>query len=163
REPQPAGSDRRAGVALGAFPDLVLAAHRAPRRARGREPRAGGDAQRAQAPRSHRRDRPRVVRGPPHRRLPRRPPPPRRRQPAAPGGAAPGGAAPTPGGGGGGGGGGGVGGLFQALPPPPPLGGGGGGGEATRRASPVASPSPALPRKRGRGRKRCAVQRQHEL
>ena len=38
-----AGSDRRAGVAFRAFPDLVLAAHRAARRARGREPRAEGD------------------------------------------------------------------------------------------------------------------------
>ena len=40
---EPAGSDRRAGLALRAFPDLVLAAHRAPGRARGREPRAEGD------------------------------------------------------------------------------------------------------------------------
>ena len=36
--PQSAASDRRARVALRAFPDLVLAAHRASRRARGREP-----------------------------------------------------------------------------------------------------------------------------
>ena len=40
---EPAGGDRRAGLALRAFPDLVLAAHRAPRRAGGREPRAGRD------------------------------------------------------------------------------------------------------------------------
>ena len=38
-----AGGDRRAGLALRAFPDLVLAAHRAPRRARGRRPRAEGE------------------------------------------------------------------------------------------------------------------------
>ena len=37
---EPAGGDRRAGLALRAFPDLVLAAHRAPRRAGGRGPRA---------------------------------------------------------------------------------------------------------------------------
>ena len=44
---EPAGGDRRPGLALRAFPDLVLAAHRAPRRARGREPRAQGRARRA--------------------------------------------------------------------------------------------------------------------
>src|SRR5260370_35995196 len=42
RQAEPAGSDRRAGMAFGAFPDLVLAPHRAARRARGREPRAEG-------------------------------------------------------------------------------------------------------------------------
>ncbi len=36
--PQSAAGDRRARLALRAFPDLVLAAHRASRRARGREP-----------------------------------------------------------------------------------------------------------------------------
>ena len=41
---EPAGGDRRAGLALRAFPDLVLAAHGAARRARGREPRAEGHA-----------------------------------------------------------------------------------------------------------------------
>ena len=41
-EHESAGSDRRAGLAFGAFPDLVLAAHRAPRRAGGRKPRAEG-------------------------------------------------------------------------------------------------------------------------
>ena len=40
RQDEPAGSDRRAGLALRAFPDLVLAAHRAPRRAGDRKPRA---------------------------------------------------------------------------------------------------------------------------
>ena len=43
RQDEPAGSDRRAGLAFRAFPDLVLAAHRAARRAGGRKPRAEGD------------------------------------------------------------------------------------------------------------------------
>ena len=81
-EDESAGSDRRAGLALRAFPDLVLAAHRAPRRARGRGPRAEGDDRRADAPRPHRRGRSRLVGRPPHRRLEGRPAPPRRRQPA---------------------------------------------------------------------------------
>ncbi len=81
-EDESAGSDRRAGLAHRAFPDLVLAAHRAPRRARGRGPRAEGDGRRAEAPRPHRRDRPRLVGRPPHRRLQGRPAPPRRRQSA---------------------------------------------------------------------------------
>ena len=77
-----AGGDRRAGLALRAFPDLVLAAHRAPGRAGGRGPAAGRDREGARAPRPHRRGRRRLVRGPPHRRFSRRPPPPRRRQSA---------------------------------------------------------------------------------
>ena len=40
---EPAGGDRRAGLALRAFPVVVLAARGAPRRARGRGPAAGGD------------------------------------------------------------------------------------------------------------------------
>ena len=44
---EPAGGDRRAGLALRAFPDLVLAAHRAPRRAGGRGPAADGDRRRS--------------------------------------------------------------------------------------------------------------------
>ena len=43
RQPQSAGGDRRAGLALRTFPDLVLAPHRAARRAGGRKPRAKGD------------------------------------------------------------------------------------------------------------------------
>ena len=82
RQTEPAGSDRRAGLALRAFPDLVLAAHRASRRARGREPRAEGDRRYPEEPRPCRRDRPRLVGRPPHRRLQGRPPPPRRRQSA---------------------------------------------------------------------------------
>ena len=41
-----------------------------------------GDGEGAEPPRPHRRGRPRLVRGPPHRRVARRPPPPRRRQSA---------------------------------------------------------------------------------
>ena len=40
---EPAGGDRRAGLALRAFPDLVLAAHVAARRAGGRRPAAERD------------------------------------------------------------------------------------------------------------------------
>ena len=47
RRHEPAGGDRRAGLALRAFPDLVLAAHRAPGRAGGREPAAGRDPSRS--------------------------------------------------------------------------------------------------------------------
>ena len=81
-EDESAGGDRRAGLAHRAFPDLVLAAHRAPRRARGRGPRAEGDARRVEAARPQRRDRPRLVRRPPHRRLEGRQAPPGRRQSA---------------------------------------------------------------------------------
>ena len=69
RQHEPAGSDRRAGLAFRAFPDLVLAAHLAARRAGGREPRAEGDRRYPEEPRPYRRDRPRLVGGPPHRRL----------------------------------------------------------------------------------------------
>ena len=82
RQHEPAGSDRRAGLAFRAFPDLVLAAHLAARRAGGREPRAEGDRRYPEEPRPHRRDRSRLVGGPPHRGLEARPPPPRRRQSA---------------------------------------------------------------------------------
>ena len=75
-----AGSDRRAGLAFRAFPELVLAAHRAARRAGGRRPRAAEDRRRAQAPRPQGRGRPRLVGRPAHRRVARRPAPPRRRQ-----------------------------------------------------------------------------------
>ena len=55
--PQSAAGDRRARLALGAFPDLVLAAHRAPRRAGGREPRGRGHDRRAAPARPYRRGR----------------------------------------------------------------------------------------------------------
>src|SRR6266702_5875357 len=80
RQAEFTGGDRRAGLALRTFPDLVLAAHRAPRRARGREPRAQGDYRYAERPRPCCRGRPGLVGGPAHRRLEDRPPPPRRRQ-----------------------------------------------------------------------------------
>ena len=82
RRHESAGGDRRAGLALRAFPDLVLAAHRAPRRAADREARAEGDARRAGPPRPQDRGRAGMVGGPPHRRLAARPAPPRRRQSA---------------------------------------------------------------------------------
>ena len=44
RRHESAGGDRCAGLAFGAFPDFVLAAHGAARRAGGREPRAESDA-----------------------------------------------------------------------------------------------------------------------
>src|ERR1700736_1256182 len=75
RQDESAGGDRRAGMAFGAFPDLVLAAHRPSRCARGREPRAESDRRYAEEPRSYRRNRSRLVEGPPHRRLEGRPPP----------------------------------------------------------------------------------------
>ena len=46
---EPAGGDRRAGLALRALPDFVLAAHRAARRAGRRKPRAEGDGRRTDA------------------------------------------------------------------------------------------------------------------
>ena len=82
RRDEPAGGDRRAGLALRAFPDLVLAAHGAAGRARGRASPAGEHGDGARPPRSHRRGRRRLVRGTAHRRVARRPPPPRRRQSA---------------------------------------------------------------------------------
>ena len=82
RRDEPAGGDRRAGLALRAFPDLVLAAHGAAGRARGRASPAGEHGDGARPPRSHRRGRRRLVRGTAHRRFARRPPPPRRRQSA---------------------------------------------------------------------------------
>ena len=69
REDEPAGGDRRAGLALGAFPDLVLAADIAARRGADREPRAEGFARRAVAARPHRRGRAGVVGRPPHGRV----------------------------------------------------------------------------------------------
>ena len=81
RQFEPAGSDRRAGLALRTFPDLVLAAHRAARRAGGRKPRAEGDGGYAERPRPYRRNRSRLVGRPADRGLQGRSPPPRRRQP----------------------------------------------------------------------------------
>ena len=75
-----AGSDRCAGLAFRAFPDLVLAAHRASRRDGGREPCVQGDDREPARTRPHRRGRTGLVRRPPDRRLENRPPPPRRRQ-----------------------------------------------------------------------------------
>ena len=75
-----AGIDRRAGLAFRAFPELVLAAHRASRPAGGRRPRAEKDRRRAQAPRPQGRGRPRLVGRPAHGCVSRRPAPPRRRQ-----------------------------------------------------------------------------------
>src|SRR6202042_1471874 len=51
-----AGSDRRAGLAFRTFPELVLAAYLASRRARARRPRAAEDRRRIAAPRPCRRD-----------------------------------------------------------------------------------------------------------
>ena len=82
RENEPAGSDRRAGLALRAFPDLVLAAHRAPGRAGGGIPRAGGNGEGIAQARSRRRGRAGLVGRPPDGRLARRQSPPRRRQSA---------------------------------------------------------------------------------
>ncbi|MHC2749485.1 hypothetical protein ACVIWV_004939 [Bradyrhizobium diazoefficiens] len=79
---QPSGIDRRTGLAFRAFPDLVLAAHRAPRRARGREPRTEGNDRESARARTYHRDRVRLVGRPPHRGLARRGTPPRRRQSA---------------------------------------------------------------------------------
>src|SRR5262245_6431387 len=75
-----AGGDRRPGLALRAFPDLVLAAHRAAGRIGGGGPAAAGDGEGARTPGSPRRGRRRLVRGPSHRRRARGPPPPRRSQ-----------------------------------------------------------------------------------
>src|ERR1019366_5360584 len=60
--------------------DLVLAAHFATGRARGRESRAEGDRRYAEEPRSYRGDRPGLVGGAPDRRLQGRPTTTRRRQ-----------------------------------------------------------------------------------
>src|SRR5215813_11446072 len=79
---EPAGGDRRPGLALRAFPDLVLAAHRAAGRVGGGGPAAAGDGEGARAPGPPRRGRRRLVRGASHRRRARRPPPPRRSQSA---------------------------------------------------------------------------------
>ena len=54
RQPESAGGDRRTGLAFGAFPDLVLAANRAARRAGGRRPRAESDRRYAEGPRPYR-------------------------------------------------------------------------------------------------------------
>ena len=64
-EDEPAGGDRRAGLAHRALPAVVLAAHRAPRRAGGRGPPAEGHHQGAGASRPQGRGRPRLVRRPP--------------------------------------------------------------------------------------------------
>src|SRR5262249_33544224 len=50
RRPQSPGGDRRAGLALGALPDLVLAAHRTTRCARRRKPDSGRDAEGTEEP-----------------------------------------------------------------------------------------------------------------
>ncbi len=70
------------GLAHRAFPLVVLAAHRAPGRGGGRRPRAEGDAGRAEAARPQVEVGPRLVRGPPDRRLARRQAPQGRRQSA---------------------------------------------------------------------------------
>ena len=63
--------DRRAGLALRAFPEFVLAAHRAARRDGDRRPRAEKDRRRIAAPRPHRRGRAGLVGRPAHRRIAR--------------------------------------------------------------------------------------------
>ena len=68
-EDEPAGGDRRAGLAHRAFPLLVLAAHRAPGRGGGRRPRAEGDAGRIEEARPQARSRPRLVGRAPDRRV----------------------------------------------------------------------------------------------
>src|SRR5436305_8275069 len=80
RQDQPAGSDRRAGLAFRTFPDLVLATHRAPRRAGRGKPRAKGDCGFAETPWSYRRDRPRLVGRPADSGIQGRPAPARRGQ-----------------------------------------------------------------------------------
>ena len=77
-----AGGDRRAGLAHRAFPAVVLAAHRAPRRTGGGGTPAAGDHRRAEEARPQGRGRTRLVRGPPDRRQPGRRAPQGRRQPA---------------------------------------------------------------------------------
>src|SRR5579859_7705047 len=77
---EPAGGDRRAGVAFGTLSDFVLAAYGAAWRAGGRKSRAKDNPRGAARPRSHRRDRPRLVGGPPDRRIEAGPPPARRGQ-----------------------------------------------------------------------------------
>ena len=67
RRDESAGGDRRAGLALRAFPDLVLAAHGAPGRAADREARAEGNPRRTGPARPHHRGRAGMVGGPPHR------------------------------------------------------------------------------------------------
>src|SRR5262249_12898740 len=79
---QPPGGDRRAGLAFRALPDLVLATHRASRRARGGEPGARRQPQRARTPWPRGRGRPRLVGRPAHRGFARGPATPRRRQSA---------------------------------------------------------------------------------
>ena len=76
-----AGSHRRAGLALRTFPDLVLAAHRAARRAGGRKSRTEGDRRCPEKPRPYRRDRPRLVGRPSDCRIQGWPPPACRGQP----------------------------------------------------------------------------------
>ena len=79
-ENEPAGGDRRAGLAHRALPAVVLAADRAPRRAGRRGPSAQDHHQGAGAPRPQGRGRPRLVRRPPQRRLAGRRAPQSRRQ-----------------------------------------------------------------------------------
>ena len=76
-----AGGDRRAGLAFRAFPVVVLAAHGAPRRAGGGEPRAARRRQGAASARPRRRGRARLVGRPADGGLARRP---RRRAAANP-------------------------------------------------------------------------------
>src|SRR5262249_3578741 len=79
---EPAGGDRRAGLALRAFPDLVLAAHRTAGRAGGRGQASCCHREGARAARPYRRGRRRLVRRKAHRRPPRpRPPRPARAAP----------------------------------------------------------------------------------
>ena len=82
RRDESAGGDRRAGLALRAFPDLVLAAHLAARRAADREARAEGNPRRTDPARPHHRGRAGMVGRPPHRGVEGRQAPPRRRQSA---------------------------------------------------------------------------------
>src|ERR1700753_3801224 len=79
---EPAGSDRCPRMALGAFSDLVLAAHGAARRARGRKPRSQSHSRCAEGPWSHRGGGSRLVGRPPDCSIKGRPPPARRRQSA---------------------------------------------------------------------------------
>ena len=79
---QSPGGDRRAGLAFGAFPDFVLAAHRTARRAGGGKPGAGREPPGAGEPRPCGRGWPGLVGRPPDRGFAGRPPPQGRRQSA---------------------------------------------------------------------------------
>jgi len=79
---EPAGSDRCSRVALGTFPDFILAAYGSPRRAGCGKPCTQDEHRRAEKARSYRRDRSGLVRGPTHRGFARRSASPRRGKPA---------------------------------------------------------------------------------